>query len=309
MTRRTSLGLAGACCVVLLGSACGGPGPAPSVSVGPAPVRTPTSPAPATTPAQVPSDRDFDPAKFSNSTTVTNPYFPLDPGTRFTWKGHAFDDGERVDRAIEFTVTDMTKVVDGVRTVVAWDRDFTDGELEEIELAFFAQDDAGTVWFFGEYPEEVEGKKIVKSPLWLAGLRKARPGIMMHSGPRAGTPDYAEGWGGTDVDWTDRGKVDKVGVKNCVPTGCYTDVVVIDEFSREEPGKHQLKYYAPSVGGIRTGWRGAKEDEKEELALVSLEHLDASQVKSVRKSVLDQEARAYERHPDVYGKTEPMEKT
>jgi hypothetical protein len=70
-----------------------------------------------------------------------------------------------------------------------------------------------------------------------------------------------------------------------------------------------LKYYAPSVGGIRTGWRGAKEDEKEELALVSLEHLSASQVKSVRKSVLDQEARAYEGHPDVYGKTEPMEKS
>ena len=39
------------------------------------------------------NDADFDPANFSNPTAVTNPYFPLVPGTRFTWKGHALDEG------------------------------------------------------------------------------------------------------------------------------------------------------------------------------------------------------------------------
>ena len=40
----------------------------------------------------------------------------------------------------------------------------------------------------------------------------------------------------------------------------HDDVVVIAEFN---PEKTQLKYYAPSVGGIRTGWRGKNEKERE----------------------------------------------
>ncbi|MDH4112512.1 MAG: hypothetical protein OEV60_07520 [Actinomycetota bacterium] len=66
------------------------------------------------------SDTDFDAANFSNSTDVTCSHFPLVPGTRFTWKGHALDDDEPVTRRTEFTVTDMTKVIDGIETVVAW---------------------------------------------------------------------------------------------------------------------------------------------------------------------------------------------
>lgn len=290
----TKMWLVGLSCAALATTACGHDAPSP-------PAAAPTS-----SPPPVASDTDFDPANFSNPTAVTNPYFPLVPGTRFTWKGHALDGDERVSRAIEFTVTDMTKVVDGVRTVVAWDRDFTDGALEEVELTFFAQDDDGTVWYFGEYPEEYEGKKIVKSPVWLGGLHEARTGITMQALPRLATPDYAEGWGGTDVDWTDRGKVDQLGQENCVPVDCYSDVVVIDEFNPDEPGKHQLKYYAPGVGGIRTGWRGKNEDEQEELVLVSLEHLSAAEMDELRAAVLAQEARAYERSPDVYGQTEPI---
>ncbi len=287
--------------LVLLASACSGSAPSP-----PGTSAASTSPTASTTPPPVASDADFDPANFSNPTQVTNPYFPLVPGTRFTWKGHALDEGERISREIEFTVTDMTKVIDGVKTVVAWDRDYTDGSLEEIELTFFAQDDDGTVWYFGEYPEEYDGKELVKSPVWLAGLHEARVGITMQALPRLGTPSYAEGWGGADVVWTDRGKVAKIGGKNCVPVACYTDVVVIDEFNPDEPGKHQLKYYASGVGGIRTGWSGKNEDEQEELQLVSLEHLDAGAMAQVRAAVMAQEARAYDRSPDVYGQTDPI---
>jgi hypothetical protein len=181
--------------------------------------------------------------------------------------------------------------------------------LDEAELAFYAQDDDGNVWYFGEFPEEYDGGRIVKSPLWLGGLRGARTGIMMLAVPRLGTPDYAEGWGGVDVDWTDRGKVDQVGVESCTPVDCYSEVVVIDEFSRDEPGKHQLKYYAPGVGGIRTGWRGAKEEEREVLTLVSLEHLTAAQMNDVREAVLAQDARGYLISPDVYGQTEPIDQS
>jgi hypothetical protein len=205
-------------------------------------------------------------------------------------------------------VTDMTKTINGVQTVVARDRDFTNGKAEEIELTFFAQDDFGTVWYFGEYSEEYDDKRIVKSPLWLAGLRKARAGIMMPGHPSTGTPDYAEGWGGSDLHWNDRAKVHKVGVKDCVPTGCYSDIVMIDEFNPDEPGEHQLKYYAPNVGGTRTGWSGAKEEEREELALASRKNLGPRALADLREDVLDEEQRAYHRSPGTYGKTAPMTK-
>lgn len=255
------------------------------------------------------SDEDFDPDNFSNSAAITNPYFPMAPGTKYRWEGQAFDEGDKVTRAIEFTVTNLTKEINGVVTRVARDIDITDGDAEELELTFYAQDDFGTVWYFGEYSEEYDDARIVKSPTWLAGLRGARAGIMMPAEPRTGTPDYAEGWGGTDVEWTDRGKVDKVRVKDCVPTGCYTDVTVIDEFNPDEPETHQLKYYAPNVGGIRTGWRGKKEAEKEELQLVSRKNLSERALADLHDEVLAQEKRAYHRSPKAYAKTPPMKRS
>ena len=205
----------------------------------------PRSPSAAQSPPPVATDADFDQANFTHPTEVANPWFPLVPGTRFTWEGHATDEGERVTRKVVFTVTDLTKVVNGVPTVVTYDNDFTSGELEEDELSFFAQDDDGNVWYLGEYPEELDGGKVDKTPTWIAGLHGARAGIHMPAVPRLDTPSYAMGWGGSDVDWTDRGKVDQLGKEICVPLACYADVLVIDEFNPDEPGTHQLKFYAP----------------------------------------------------------------
>jgi len=176
-----------------------------------------------------------------------------------------------------------------------------------VELSFFAQDDDGNIWYFGEYPEELDGDTVVKTPTWIPGVHGARAGIMMQAVPRLDTPSYAEGWGGSDVDWTDRGKVYQLGQQTCVPLDCYNDVVVIDEFNPEEPGAHQLKYFAPGVGGIRVGWRGAKEEEREVLNLVSLEHLSPEEMDELRQTVLEQEARAYRLSPDVYGTTQPID--
>lgn len=227
------------------------------------------------------------------------------PGARYRWEGHAYDDGEKVSRAIEWTVTGLTKEIAGVETVVAMDRDITDGKAEEVELTFYAQDDFGTVWYFGEYSEEYDDAEIVKSPLWLAGLQRARAGVMMQAAPRIGTEDYAEGWGPA-VDWNDRARVRQVGVKQCVPTGCYQDVVIIEEFNVDEPGKSQLKYYASGVGGIRTGYRGKKETEREQLVLVSRQRLTQAELTDVEQDAQDEEARAYQRSPKVYGKTARM---
>jgi hypothetical protein len=268
--------------------------------------RSGTVPGPSVSASEPVAAKDFDPADFANSTDVDNRWFPLVPGTEFTWKGHAFDDGERVSRAVVFTVTDMTKMIDGVRTLVGWDRDYTGGRQEEIEITLFAQDDSGNVWQLGEYPEEYDGNEIVKTPSWIGGIHGARPGILMLADPRPGMPDYAEGWG-PEVHWNDRAQPDRIGQRTCVPVGCYENVVVIDEFNPGEPGAHQLKYYAPGVGGVRVGWRGPNEEEQEELLLVRLRHLTPRQLAAVDEKVLEQDERGYRYSPDVYGQTERIE--
>lgn len=251
---------------------------------------------------------DFDQSLFDDSIHVDNRWFPLQPGTQLVFQGHANVGDRRVRRRVVFTVTDLTKMIDGVRAIVIWELDYTAGPLEEAELAFFAQDNDGNVWNLGQYPEEYEHGTFVKAPTWIAGLHGAEPGISMHAEPRLGTPSYSQGWG-PEVNWTDRARVSQTGQQTCVPAGCYDDVLVTDEFNRDEPGAHQLKYYAPGVGNVRVGWSGAKEEERETLMLVSVAYLSPQALTKIREDALAQEARAYEFSPDVYGQTSPLEHT
>jgi hypothetical protein len=252
------------------------------------------------------SARDFDPSRFAAATTVDNRWFPLVPGVRMTWEGHALDGADKLERKVVFAVTDLIKEIDGVPTVVIWERDYTDGTLEEAELSFFAQDDTGTVWHLGEYPEEYDGGEIVKHPLWIAGLQDARAGIQMPASPTLDAPDYAQGWGPA-VGWNDRGQTVAVGERTCTDVDCYDDVLVTKEFSRTEPGAYQLKYYAPGVGNVRVGWGGPNEDEHEVLVLTHVERLDAAALEALRADAMAQDARGYELSPQVYGLTEPAE--
>src|SRR5439155_1009086 len=96
----------------------------------------------------------FDARSFSNGTKVDNKYYPLVPGAQLVLEGEATRAAGRQPHRLVLTVTDLTKVIDGVTTRVIWDVDTNDGVLAEAELAFHAQDDHGNVWNLGEYPEE-----------------------------------------------------------------------------------------------------------------------------------------------------------
>src|SRR5712692_10000506 len=168
---------------------------------------------------------DFDSKNFDRSTHIDNEWFPLKPGTRWVYEGFTFEDGKRLPHRVVFTVTDLTKVIGGVRAIVAWDQDYSAGKLEESEILFFAQDKDGNVWYLGEYPEVYEGGKLVATPVWIHGIQEAKAGIIMKAEPRLGTPSYSEGWA-PSVPWTDRGVVYQMGQKTCVPWKCYEDVLV-----------------------------------------------------------------------------------
>jgi hypothetical protein len=190
---------------------------------------------------------------------------------------------------------------------VLWDRDINAGRLQENEITFHAQDDAGTVWNFGEYPEEYKNAKLAGAPdTWIAGLRRAKPGILMPGQPRVGTPSYLQGFA-PDIDFADRARVFRTGLRICIPRACYRNVLLTDEWNPAEPGAHQRKYYARGVGNIRVGAAG-DDPEGEVLVLHEVRHLSRGARIWVRQQVLKIDQRAYGVRPDVYGHTSRAER-
>lgn len=246
---------------------------------------------------------EFDAANFGDSTTIDNEWMPMTPGMQRVLEGFTVEDGESIPHRIEFTVTDLTKEIAGVKTVVAWIADYQDGELIEKEIAFYAQDKDGTVWYFGEHPEEYENGEFVAAPTWIAGVGEAVAGIKMTPTPTVGMPDYYQGWG-PDVEWSDYSHIDQVGQETCVPVDCYKDVLVVAESSLGEADAYQLKYYARGVGNVQVGWRGA-DATQEELELVELNQLTPEAQADIRSAALELEKHAYEVSPEVYGLTAP----
>jgi hypothetical protein len=246
---------------------------------------------------------DFHPSLFDDSsTTIDNEWVPLEPGKRFTWRGWTVEEGERVPHRIVFTVTDLTKSVQGIRALVGWDRDFSGGHLVETELIFLAQDKYGNIWHFGQYSETWEEGEFVGGQAWLAGyLEGARPGIWVKAEPRLGAPPYSQGWAPPPFFWDDHARTAKLDASTCVPVGCYEDVLVVEEFEPGVPGAFQLKYYARGVGNIRVGWRGNDAD-REVLVLQKVERLSSEALAKTRSEALELDTRA-----TLYGQTPDLE--
>jgi hypothetical protein len=250
----------------------------------------------------VPIHAEFDASSFSNGATIDNTWLPLQPGRRWIIEGVTIEGGERIPHRITFTVTSLTKSIAGVRTVVVWIEDISDGVLVEKEIAFYAQDDTGTVWYLGEHPEEFEDGEFVTAPTWIHGIEEARAGVKMFADPSTHTQALFQGWAPA-VEWSDYGRLDETQPEDCVQAGCYEDVVRFAESSLGEEGIFQLKSYANGIGEIRVGWRGEAE-AREELELKSTATLSSSALARFDQLARDLEAHAYRISPNVFGKTE-----
>jgi hypothetical protein len=250
---------------------------------------------------------DFNPANFSNPTKIDNNYLPLVPGSQVVLEGRANRGGGPLPHRVTFTVTDLTKVINGVRTVVVWDVDVNEGQLAESELAFWAQDDAGNVWNLGEYPEEYfNGAFQGASSTWIAGLSGAVGGVHMAGLPKRTRPRslYLQG-SAPEVEFLDCAKVVDTGLVKCVPVACYRDILKTEENSPLDPeGGSQLKYHAPGVGIVQVG--AINDPEGETLVQVAGGRLDAFSLRAARQAALKMEERAYQVNLD-YGRTPPME--
>jgi len=245
----------------------------------------------------------FNRSAFPAKPVIDNQWLRLRPGMQYTTTGKVVSPEGTTVRKVVSTVTGLTKVIDGVKTIVVWDRDYSDGELVESELAFFAQTERGTVWLFGEYPEEYENGKLVGAPsTFISGIDRARAGIAMQAEPHRNTPAYVQAYAPT-VDFLDCGDVKYKHQRVCVPTGCYNDVMVIDEFNPLEPPSagHQRKYYSAGTGLIKVTAVGG--EDREFLDLVKVTRLTSEVLSRINARALELDRRGYKVSKDVYAKT------
>jgi hypothetical protein len=182
----------------------------------------------------------IDPADFVAE--VDNDRLPLSPGSTWVYESPG---GEEVER-IEVVVTPQKRTVMGVSTTVVRDTVTVDGELVEDTYDWYAQDQAGTVWYFGEDTAEYEDGEIVSTAgAWEAGVDGALPGIAMEADPDVGDSYRQEYYSGEAEDLAE---VVRDGVSEEVAFGAFDDLIVIEEWTPLEPEVVEEKYYASGVG-------------------------------------------------------------
>jgi hypothetical protein len=184
-------------------------------------------------------------ARFDNP--KQNPYFPLKPGTVARYRGS--DEGQQFREKV--TVTHKLKTIQGVRTTVIHDvLRRADGSLAEKTRDWYAADNKGNVWYFGEktatYDEH--GNVDSREGSWQAGKHGAVAGLIMPADPKPTNAYRQEFYKGhaEDQAW-----IVQRHSNVTVQYGTFHNVVRSFEWTRLEKGVLSLKLYARGLGIIR----------------------------------------------------------
>jgi hypothetical protein len=185
---------------------------------------------------------------FTTPSSITNSFLPLSSLHVDTLQGMDGDDTLLIVRLIR---TDTTRrfPVNGktVTTLTMEDREYINGELEEVTLDYFGQSDDTTVYYFGEDVDEYENGQVVgHSGAWLYGVQTQVLGTIMPGRPEPGQTFYLESVPGITVE---RDSVVSMGDTVTVPAGTFSGCLRIQEDIGG--GVIEYKYYAPGVGVVR----------------------------------------------------------
>ena len=185
---------------------------------------------------------ELDPAGFTAD--VDNRFWPMQPGTRWTYR-EVDEKGKEV--VVVVTVTSETKkIANGITARVVRDSVSEDGELIEDTFDWYAQDADGNVWYLGEDTAEFEdGKVNTKAGSWEAGVDGALPGVVIPAEP-ADDMKYRQEYYAGEAE--DNGEVLAVGEQVEVPAGHYADALMTKDTTALEPDVVEYKFYVPHVG-------------------------------------------------------------
>jgi len=196
----------------------------------------------------------FDDATFIPAAPIDNPYFPLLDNLTRIYEGQGEEDGEEFTERFELTVMGPGPVILGVQTTSRRDRAFEDDLLVEETFDYYAQDNDGNVWYFGEdvtnffYDDDDNLVGTDNASAWRAGVNDALPGYIMPADLTVGFNYYQE-FAGLD-DALDEATTFAVDQLVSLDFGDFVDVLQVFETSALEPDAREFKYYAPGFGLI-----------------------------------------------------------
>jgi hypothetical protein len=177
---------------------------------------------------------------------VSNPWFPLKPGSSWHYIG-VKDRKRTVD---DVRATHRTKRILGVRTTVVHDVVSVHNRPVEVTNDFYAQDRRGNVWYFGENTKELDRHGNVKSRegSFLAGRKGARAGLFFPAHPHVGATARQEFFKGHAEDHF---KVIDRNAHVSVPAVTTDHAVRTKEWTPLEPKTLDNKYYVRGMGTVR----------------------------------------------------------
>jgi hypothetical protein len=201
---------------------------------------------------------NLDPKDFT--TKIDNRYWPMVPGTRWTYRE---TDQEGAEMQVVVTVSNQTKeIANGVTARVVRDTVTEDGERVEDTFDWYAQDREGNIWYMGEDTAEFEnGKLTTKEGSFEAGVDGAKPGIIMPADPQDGMQYRQEYYKGKAED---NGEILSTDEMAEVPYGQFDNVLLTKDTITIEPNVLEYKLYARGVGPVLvlgvSGGPGSREE-------------------------------------------------
>jgi hypothetical protein len=257
-----------------------------------------TSPKPSGTPVQKVNAnyKKFNAKNFIDPLGGQNSWYPLVPGTQTLRDGSINRGSRKLHHELRVTVTDVTKVINGVKTVAILDQDINAGQVGEASLDYLAQDKFGNIWYLGSYTEIYEGGQFVNAvDAWLAPKNGAKPGVWMMADPKEGMK-YVEAHNSHE---TIRAEVAKVGEKKCVPFECFKSLAILEDGT-------EFKYFGPGVGHIATepNYSGGEQEKEVLINVVKLKPKGLAEA-SAEALKLDKHAR---KESNIFAKSDPAQR-
>jgi hypothetical protein len=185
-------------------------------------------------------------AVFSHPTAITNAYLPLGRLHQDVLSG---TEDKKPSRVVRTRLPNTRKFrINGkpVEAVIVADSAFENGKLAEVALDYFAQSDAGDVYYLGEDVDNYkDGRVADHEGSWLYGVHTQKLGLMFPATPKMGQRFRSEDVKGiTQED----DEVMSVNESASVPAGRFENCVKVKETTSDGV---EYKLYCPGTGVIQ----------------------------------------------------------